>query len=674
VNDTTSKSAQLTWHEANQRLLCAAIATLRAQLVLQTARRTGNKILDAEEQVVKSQANFREMRASLGIRPAFEMVRDAFRLSEFELGVLLLCAGVELDGAFAGACGEASGDVQRAWPSFSLALATIPGGHWSALGPEAPLRRWRLTEFAPSGGLPGSLTTTRPLRIDERVLNYIAGIQHVDERLAAVLDPVHLEKAELTPTHHTITHRLAVLWSNPDAWASLPVIILFGGQSAIAKSVAAHLCMAVQIHLHAIESGSLPTNINDLPAFVRLCEREAILSRSAFYIEWHDDEEERKRERLVKTFIEKTRCPLIVYSRERRALTQRTSMALEMIRPPVNEQAELWRTALREVGETLNGEVDALTAEFSLSPIQMRSAVAAATKNKIEPLFDSLWQSCRQQSRVRLENLAHRIETSASWDDLVLPEAQKETLRDIVSHVRHRSKVYHQWGFGSKSTRGLGLSALFVGTSGTGKTMAAEVLARELRLDLYRIDLSSVVSKYIGETEKNLRQVFDVAEDGGAILLFDEADALFGKRSEVKDSHDRYANIEVGYLLQRMECYRGLAILTTNMKNALDPAFLRRIRFIVQFPFPDAEHRAEIWRHVFPAQTPVKDLDYKKLAQLTIAGGNIRNIALAGAFFAADAGEPVSHTHLLHAARSEYAKLERPLTEVETAGLDQSGR
>jgi SpoVK/Ycf46/Vps4 family AAA+-type ATPase len=250
----------------------------------------------------------------------------------------------------------------------------------------------------------------------------------------------------------------------------------------------------------------------------------------------------------------------------------------------------------------------------------------------------------------------------------VLPAVQQQTLREISAHVRQRSKVYETWGFAGKGARGLGISALFAGSSGTGKTMAAEVLANELRLDLYRIDLSSVVSKYIGETEKNLRRVFDAAEAGGAILLFDEADALFGKRSEVKDSHDRYANIEVSYLLQRMETYRGLAILTTNLKDSIDTAFLRRIRFVVQFPFPDAAQRAEIWRRIFPAGTPVEGLDPSKLSRLNVAGGNIRNVAMNAAFLAADAGEPVRMNHLLRAARGEYAKLGKALTESETGG------
>jgi len=213
-----------------------------------------------------------------------------------------------------------------------------------------------------------------------------------------------------------------------------------------------------------------------------------------------------------------------------------------------------------------------------------------------------------------------------------------------------------------------GVAALFAGASGTGKTMAAEVLAQELRLDLYRIDLASMVSKYIGETEKNLRKVFDAAEESGAILLFDEADALFGKRSEVKDSHDRYANIEVSYLLQRVETYRGLAILTTNLKSAIDSAFLRRLRFLVQFPLPDAVQRADIWDRMFPEHMPTQGLEIAKLAKLTIPGGSIRNIAMNAAFLAADAASPVKMKHLLAAARSEFAKQERPLIDSEIGG------
>jgi SpoVK/Ycf46/Vps4 family AAA+-type ATPase len=272
------------------------------------------------------------------------------------------------------------------------------------------------------------------------------------------------------------------------------------------------------------------------------------------------------------------------------------------------------------------------------------------------------------QSRSRLNGLAQRIESANGWEDLVLPDPQLQILRQIAAQVRNRFTVYESWGFAEKGNRGLGMSALFAGPSGTGKTLAAEVLANDLQLDLYRIDLSSVVSKYIGETEKNLRRVFDAAEDSGAILLFDEADALFGKRSEVRDSHDRYANVEISYLLQRMEAYRGLAILTTNMKSALDSAFQRRLRFVVHFPFPGQEHRQEIWRKIFPLATPVKGLDYVKLARLHVAGGHIRNIAVNAAFLAAEASEPVGMAHLLQAAHSEASKGEQPLSDAETRG------
>ena len=247
----------------------------------------------------------------------------------------------------------------------------------------------------------------------------------------------------------------------------------------------------------------------------------------------------------------------------------------------------------------------------------------------------------------------------------MLPDDVGRQLREIADQVAGRSRVYEAWGFGAKLSRGRGIGALFAGPSGTGKTLAAEVLAAHLDLDLYRIDLSGVVSKYIGETEKNLRRVFDAAEQSGAILFFDEADALFGRRSEVKDSHDRYANIEVSYLLQRMEDYRGLAILATNLKSHLDPAFLRRLRFLVDFPFPDAAQRQRIWRRVFPPQAAVEGLDWAALARLEIPGGNIQTIALNASFLAAGAGAPIRMEHVFHAARREYAKLDRLITETE---------
>jgi SpoVK/Ycf46/Vps4 family AAA+-type ATPase len=332
-----------------------------------------------------------------------------------------------------------------------------------------------------------------------------------------------------------------------------------------------------------------------------------------------------------------------------------------------------WRDALGPAAAGLSAWIDRAAGQFDLDLDAIGAAAGslppfrngAAEPDQAGAL---LWDACRRQARPELDGLAQRIEPRSRWEDLVLPAAQLEVLEQSTAHVRHRHTVLADWGFAARTGRGLGAAALFAGPSGTGKTLAAEVVAGALGLDLYRIDLSQVVSKYIGETEKNLRRVFDAAEAGGAVLLFDEADALFGKRSEVKDSHDRYANIEVGYLLQRIETYRGVAILTTNLKDTLDPAFLRRLRFIVQFPFPDAEARARIWQRVFPGPTPTEGLDPAVLARLSASGGTIHNIALSAAFLAADAGEPVRMPHLLAAARTEYAKLERPLTGTEVTG------
>jgi hypothetical protein len=387
------------------------------------------------------------------------------------------------------------------------------------------------------------------------------------------------------------------------------------------------------------------------------------------------------REQRAVHFLEAVGGVLLVAGGERRALRHRPAVSFEVRRPTAAEQHALWGTALWRTARggtkaASDGLIERLVAQFDLGAPAIRAASrqalaaldTASAEVPADGLEPELWRACRAQVRPGLGNLALRIEPVATWDDIVLPEPQLAALREAALHVRQRARVYDTWGFAAKSARGLGISALFSGPSGTGKTMAAEVLANDLDLDLYHIDLSQVVSKYIGETEKNLGRIFDAAEEGGAILLFDEADALFGKRSVVKDSHDRYANIEVSYLLQRMESYRGLAILTTNLKESLDEAFLRRIRFVVQFPFPDAAQRAEIWRRIFPADTPTAGLDPEKLARLGVTGGNIRNIAMNAAFRAADAGGPVRMAHLLHAARSEYMKLEKPLTDGEIRG------
>jgi hypothetical protein len=443
------------------------------------------------------------------------------------------------------------------------------------------------------------------------------------------------------------------------------------------------------LRLRLMPAAATPRGMADIDLFLRLWEREAALNPTALLLEFDENESaDPHGEVFLKRLVETLRSPLLISTRERQKSLQRQVHSYEVPQATPVEQLQAWKEALGDAAAALDGRVESLVSQFSLSPGDISAAVAQALpadkgaeavtpnsghEDSPAPLFEDrlaadLWDACRLLVRPSLDGLAQRLEPSATWDDLVLPEMQKQILSQIAVHVRQRSKVYDTWGFATKGQRGLGISALFAGPSGTGKTMAGEVLAHELRLDLYRIDLSQVVSKYIGETEKNLRRVFDAAEGGAAILLFDEADALFGKRSEVKDSHDRYANIEVGYLLQRMEAYRGLAILTTNRKESLDTAFLRRIRFVAEFPFPEAAQRAEIWRRVFPRATPTEGLRIDRLARLSAAGGNIYNIAMGAAFIAADAGEPVRMAHLLSAARSEFTKIERPLTEAETAG------
>jgi hypothetical protein len=576
---------------------------------------------------------------------ALDALVDSFGLSPFERDVVLLCAGVELDATFGAACAAAHGDPRRMQPTFGLALAALPDAHWSALAPDGPLRRWRLVEAAAAHSL-----TTGPLQIDERVLHYLAGVPSLDERLRGLVETI--PSGPLPSSHAAVAERTAALWSRGEP---LPVQ-LCGGDRAARRAIAAAACAELGLALLAVRAADLPAAA-EREALARIWEREAVLSASGLLVEC-DERDEHERAAAVLALVGDVHGIRLVSTRD--TIPSDTGPIVRVDVPPLSaeERVGLWREAL---GSEEDG-LDSVARQFELGAHGIEAAAAQVR------LGSTLWEASREQARPRLDDLAQRIEPAARWKDLVLPEPQRELLREIATHVRRRATVYDDWGWASRSARGLGMAALFSGASGTGKTMAGEVLANELELDLYRIDLSSVVSKYIGETEKNLRRVFDAAEEGGAILLFDEADALFGKRSEVKDSHDRYANIEVSYLLQRMESYRGLAILTTNQKNALDPAFLRRLRFVVQFPFPDPRQRAEIWRRIFPPETPTDGLDAEPLGRLNVAGGNIRSIALNATFLAAEESGPVRMAHLLRAARTEYAKLDKPLGDSEIKG------
>jgi AAA+ superfamily predicted ATPase len=334
---------------------------------------------------------------------------------------------------------------------------------------------------------------------------------------------------------------------------------------------------------------------------------------------------------------------------------------------PEGEVAEaFWAASLQDAGVEAAIDPGALASRFRLTPGQIRDAVALAgslarwrTGGDGTIAAADLTAACRAQAGLKLSKVARKVDPCYGWDDLVLPEDQLAQLHEIRDQAEHRHVVFGAWGFGRRLSLGKGLSALFSGPPGTGKSMAAEVIARELALDLYKIDLSRVVSKYIGETEKNLDRVFAAAESSNAILFFDEADALFGKRSEVRDSHDRYANVEVSYLLQKMEEYEGIAILASNLRQHLDQAFLRRLAFTVHFPFPDEESRRRIWEGAWPAEAPLgDDVDFAYLAsEYRLTGGNIRNVVLAAAFRAATEHDCVRQSHLLHAVRREYQKV-----------------
>jgi len=660
------------WLEANQAYLMARLQSLR--LLLERHVERGDRKPDdvnGSETVELWQSKFNaatgainEAAGTLSSPAALDHLCHVCSLSAFERDLLLLCAGVELDGNFAALCAMAQGNARRTYATFSLALATLPGAHWNALTPASALRRWRLVDIAQrSEGLLNS-----QLSIDERVLHYIAGISYLDDRLKGLIEPISL-RHQLPPSHQQLAMSIAEFWAAHRDSSDWPAVLLCGSDQAAKRGIAATAVGMMGLNLHVMSAADLPTSVSEREALARLWEREALLLGTALLIE----QNERDVSQSTLSLIDELRGMLFISVPESLRLANRSFFRIDVTKPTPGEQQTLWRDALGPLGDQLNGELARVISQFSLGTEDIHGvgeqARSARAREAQEQLTDGwLWNTCRQLARPRLDNLAQRIQPMATWQDLVLPELQLRALHDLAAFVRQRAKVYETWGFATKGERGLGISALFAGASGTGKTMAAEVLANELQLDLYRIDLSQVVSKYIGETEKNLRRVFEAAEEGGAVLLFDEADALFGKRSEVKDSHDRYANIEVSYLLQQMEAYRGLAILTTNLKNSVDSAFLRRLRFIIQFPFPDSGQRAQIWQRIFPPETPVANIDIDRLARLSIPGGNIHNIALQAAFIAADGNESVSMAHLLRAARNEYAKLERPLTDAEIGG------
>ena len=650
------------WYKNNEQYLMAAIAWLQLRLL-----KLANS-LDNTDQLDQAYAAM-TVAAAAQPPPALVILAQRLDLSEFEQQVLLLGAAMEMNTGFAELCNNAQGNQQRPYPTFALALALFDDPAWDILSPERPLRYWRLIEINQPGA---QLLTVSALRADERIVNYIKGLNYLDDRLAPLLTRLEDAEVELPPSQEAIVDTIVQCWQQGISSDHLPAIQLLGNDTTSKQLIATHAAAAINCHLYRLSAGLLPALPGDLENLLRLWQRESILMPVALYLDARDVENSTQ----LKSFLSRYRGVLIVDTREPLPELERLTISLDAAKPTSVEQTAAWQQIISEFATTLSlslsvadaAEISGqLASQFNLDlgAIQQAAQLAANQAADVETFKVKLWDSCLVLTRPRLDSLAQRIDTKATGNDIILPTEEIDLLQQIAQQVRQRSLVYQTWGFERRANRGLGISVLFAGDSGTGKTMAAEVIANQLHLNLYRIDLSAVVSKYIGETEKNLGRLFDAAEDGGAILFFDEADALFGKRSEVKDSRDRYANIEIDYLLQRIEAYRGLAILATNMKTSLDPAFMRRLRFVVNFPFPGIAERQLIWQKVFPAQTPTSELDYARLARLNLTGGSIYNVALNAAFLAASSGSAVTMSVVLAAARTEFRKLDRPINEAD---------
>ena len=682
------------WQENNDRYLAAALAWLRRRLrrladagpvadLTVAPRESGGffgfgrrrdaaplaAAREAEPRPTGDEAAARQQMLAAGRYepgPALLLLAERLGLTEFERHTLLLCAAMELDTRLPRLCARAQDDEARPFPTFALALALFDDPSWAALSPERPLRAWRLIEITQPAAQP---LTTSALRADERIVNYIKGLNYLDDRLAPLLAPFEAAAESLPPSQTRAAARAArtLLAAQGDR---SPVVQLLGPDGLSKQLVAQAAVESLGRVVFRLPAENLPSEPGQLEQIGRLWARESVLQPVALYLD-AQEADEGPAAPTWQRFLAHTGGLFFLAAREARPALGNTG-AVEVERPTPEEQVALWANAVAAAGgdETTGDSPRLLAGQFNLNALTIRAVVAQATAEADDaPLsHDRLWDACLANTRPRLDLLAQRIEPKATWDDIVLPPDAEEPLRQIAAQVAQRHRVYDEWGFRERHSRGLGISALFSGESGTGKTMAAEVLANELRLNLYRIDLSAVVSKYIGETEKNLRRLFDAAEDGGAILFFDEADALFGKRTEVKDSHDRYANIEVNYLLQRMEAFRGLAILATNMRSALDTAFLRRLRFVVALPFPGAAQRKLIWQRAFPRKENgivLDGLDYDALARLNLSGGSIHNVALNAAFLAAAGDGRVTMPLLLQSARAEMRKMERPIRDAD---------
>jgi hypothetical protein len=613
----------------------------------------------------------------------FDRLRRAFGLTPTEQRALWVLIAVEVSARLRQLMRYLVNEATRVHADVGLLEILVYGTQQTRdqliheLSPDGRLFRYRLVE--PVGGrrsqddLPFLM---RPLKVNARVIELVHGVIRLDREVAEVatlLQSLPPHDALLMP--ETVKQETTELMRNAVAAAqrgvAAPVIVLTGAEGSGRRSLVYGAAKQLDCAILHVSCDRLPSDTGELARTSRALVREAILFHAVPLLHNVDaltgDVEAGRPDRSgpldreLQGFV----GPLAATSSRkdsRPAALSRGLVIVDVPMPGEAARAELWR---RAIGPAPGLDVDRAAARYPISGgLIIRAAESALAhaqaRGPRDPVNDQdIHAGVRSTLDAKLSALGVRITWRQTWSDLVLPDDALQEIREFIARVRHRRRVYEEWGFSRKMAKGLGLSALFAGPPGTGKTMVAGIIADELALDLYQIDLSRIVSKYVGETEKNLANVFDAAEAGHAILLFDEADSLFAKRTEVKSSVDRYANLEVNYLLQRMEAFNGITILTTNLDSSIDDAFRRRISFRVDFPMPEMEDRERLWRTMLPSQAQVApNIDFKTLAtKFEFSGGYIRNAVLRAAFFAADEGTAITQSHLQRAALLEYTSM-----------------
>ncbi|NCR09317.1 MAG: ATP-binding protein [Microcystis aeruginosa LG13-11] len=621
-------------------------------------------------------------------------LKQTFDLSDFDLALIVIALAPELDLRYERLYAYLQDDVTRRRPTVDLALnllcSSAPTKLWqrSRVAPDAPLIRHRLLHLLadPHQVQPPLLACY--LKPDEQLIRYLLGQEGLDSRLATFCELVGPRGERSSPLLDAKIQQALIALALQAREANQPLHLYFHGPQGVGKRQAAEaIALKLDMRLLVADIATAIAAKTELESILPLLLREAQFQDGVLYLQGIDalgsQEQVNNYQRLWEAIAQFPSIAIIggvAPSLSEIPGSTRTILPVSFPLPDFAQRRDNWQAYLSQSGISRPAqELDTLADRFRLTPEQIGDAVASAqhqarwqaAQASQEPphslSLEDLLAAARAHSGQALTSLARKISPRSTWNDLILPSEGLTQLQEICHQVKHHHLVCGQWGFEEKLSLGKGLNALFSGSPGTGKTMAAEVIAKELHLDLYKIDLSQVVSKYIGETEKNLERIFTAAQSANAILLFDEADALFGKRSEVKDAHDRYANLEIAYLLQKMEEYEGVTLLTTNLRQNLDEAFTRRIRFIVEFPFPEADYRLQIWRRIWPKQTPLAaDVDLEGMArQFKLAGGNIRNIALAAAFLAAENSQCVTMKHLLQATKREFQKMGRLIGEEE---------